>query len=410
MNKTSDENIRDVESGMRVKDGSVDSLKTYEHHRQDGMKENAGVSEDDVGLNVVEMDAIKKGAIFKPENGMEFDSKEAAYSFYREYAQSVGFGITIKASRRSKSSGKFIDVNITCSRFGNKHESNAIVNPQSCPKTDCKAGLHIKRREDEKWDIHSFSKERNHEIRIDDFYYGVGVRNKQPGTIDYQKKGLQLVLDEKDVQLMFEQFMCMQDENPGFFYAIDLDYEQIARSVLWVDAKGRHDYIHFSDVVFFDTFYVRNKYKIPYVPILGINHHFQYMLLGYALIGDASASARVWLMQTWLKAVGGRAPYLVIIDQDNTLNEAVRDVFPDSDYTFCLWHAMGKMDENLGSTLSQDEKFMSKFKKCVDRSWTDEKFGKKWAKIVDNFELKENERIQSLYEDRKKWVPTYLQE
>ncbi|KAH0925573.1 hypothetical protein HID58_017829 [Brassica napus] len=110
----------------------------------------------------------------EPQNGMEFESKEAAYYFYREYARSVGFGITIKASRRSKRSGKFIDVKIACSRFGTKRESTAaIINPRSCPKTGCKAGLHMKRKEDEKWVIVSFVKEHNHEICPDDFYASI---------------------------------------------------------------------------------------------------------------------------------------------------------------------------------------------------------------------------------------------
>ncbi|KAG5396571.1 hypothetical protein IGI04_018385 [Brassica rapa subsp. trilocularis] len=105
---------------------------------------------------------------------MEFESKEAAYYFYREYARSVGFGITIKASRRSKRSGKFIDVKIACSRFGAKREPTAaVINPRSCPKTGCKAGLHMKRKEDEKWVIVSFVKEHNHEICPDDFYASI---------------------------------------------------------------------------------------------------------------------------------------------------------------------------------------------------------------------------------------------
>ncbi|GLT48002.1 hypothetical protein SLA2020_216470 [Shorea laevis] len=401
-------NILEAEVGVGVNDGYVDSPKTCEHAMEDEGKENATAFENDVDSINVGIDVLRKGAGFEPNNGMEFDSKEAAYSFYREYARSVGFGITIKASRRSKSSGKFIDVKIACSRFGSKRQSGTVINPRPCIKTGCKAGMHMKRKQDEKWIVHSFIKEHNHEICPDDFYCAIRGGNKQPCTVAYQRKGLQLALDEKDIQLLFEHFMCMQDENPDFFYAIDLDHEMIARSVFWVDAKGRHDYIHFSDVVFFDTFYIRNKYKIPCIPIVGVNHHFQYMLLGCALIGDLSTSAIVWLMQTWLKAVGGQAPELIITDQDKTLNEAVQNVFPNSGHSFCLWHILGKMSEILGDSLSQDERFMAKFKKCVFRSWTDEQFEKRWGKIVEKFELKENEWILSLYEDRKKWVPAYM--
>ncbi|KAK8697729.1 hypothetical protein V6N13_113867 [Hibiscus sabdariffa] len=41
-------------------------------------------------------------------------------------------------------------------------------------------------------------------------------------------------------------------------------------------------------------------------------------------------------------------------------------------------------------------------------SWTDEEFAKRWWKILDRFELKDDEWMKSLYEDRKMWVPTYI--
>ncbi|KAK3227305.1 hypothetical protein Dsin_007167 [Dipteronia sinensis] len=365
-------------------------------------------SEDQVNVNMVGANVVHKGVTCEPKNGLEFESKEAAYSFYREYARSVGFGITIKASRRSKKSGKFIDVKIACSRFGSKKESSTTTNPRSCPKTGCKAGMHMKRRQDEKWVIYSFVKEHNHDICPDDFCHAVRGRNKQSGVLACQKKHLQLVLDDGDLEVMLEHFMCMEDENPNFFYAIDLDNEKCLRNVFWVDAKGRHDYRNFYDVVFFDTFYVRNKYKIPCVPIIGVNHHFQFILLGCALIGDENASSFVWLMRTWLKAVGGQAPKVIITDQDKILNEAVADVFPNTRHCFCLWHVLSKIPENLGWVMNQFENFMGKFNKCIYRSWTDEQFEKRWWKMVENFEMREIEWVHSLYEDRKKWVPTYL--
>lgn len=353
---------------------------------------------------------VNRGPIsFEPQNGLEFESKEAAYSFYREYARSVGFGITIKASRRSKRSGKFIDVKVACSRFGSRRESNTAVVSRSCPKTDCKASMHIKRMQDGKWIIYSFVKEHNHEICPDDFYQSIRGRNKQSGVV-CQKKGLQLALDEADVRLMLEHFMHMQDENPNFFHAIELGHEKHLKSVFWIDAKGRHDYSNFCDVVFIDTFYIRNKYRIPFVPIVGVNHHFQFLLLGCALVGDETTSTFVWLLKTWLKAMGGQAPSMIITDQDNSLKEAIAEVFPDTRHCFCLWHVLSKIPEKLGCIINLSEIFMTKFNKCIYQSWTDEQFEKRWWKMVDKFELKENEWIQSLYKDRTKWVPVYMRD
>lgn len=394
-----------------VLDGDTNSPRSSELVEEGCMPSaSKGVSGggDQVDMNVVGANVVHKGLICEPQNGLEFETKEAAYSFYREYARSVGFGITIKASRRSKRSGKFIDVKIACSRFGSKRESSTTVNPRSCLKTGCNAGLHMKRRQDEKWVIYSFVKEHNHEICPADFYHAIRGWNKQSGVVATQKKGLQLALDELDLQVLLEHFMCMQDDSPNFYYAIDLDQEKCLRSIFWVDAKGRHDYSYFHDVIFFDTFYVRNNYKIPYVPIIGVNHHFQFILLGCALIGDETTSL-VWLMQTWLKAVGGQAPSVVITDQDKCLKEAVADVFPKTRHCFCLWHVLSKISSNLGCVMNQYENFMVKFNKCIYQSWTGEQFEKRWLKMVDKFQLGENEWVYSLYEDRGKWAPTYVQ-
>lgn len=346
-------------------------------------------------------------AVGEPRNGMEFESKEAAYYFYREYARSVGFGITIKASRRSKRSGKFIDVKIACSRFGTKREKSVVINPRSCPKTGCKAGLHMKRKEDEKWVIYNFVKEHNHEICPDDFYISIRGKNKPTGALANQKKGLQLALEEEDLKLMLEHFMDMQDKQPGFFYAIDFDSDKHVRNVFWLDAKAKHDYCSFSDVVLLDTFYVRSRYRIPFAPFIGVSHHCQYVLLGCALIGEESKATYSWLFRTWLKAVG-QAPGVMITDQDKLLSDTVIEVFPSARHCFCLWNVLSKIPDMLNPFVSQDDEFMENFRNCVHSSWTDEQFERRWSNMIGKFELNENEWVQLLFRDRKKWVPHYF--
>ncbi|WCJ28743.1 FAR1-related sequence 1 [Euphorbia peplus] len=136
----------------------------------------------------------------EPHDGMEFDSKEEAFSFYKDYAISVGFSTIIKASRKSRISGKFIDAKFVCTRYGTKREDSLSETPypamdtdgktvvpvkrkrgrlsQSWLKTDCKACMHVKRRQqDGRWVVHDFVKEHNHEIFLDQAYYFHGRRN-----------------------------------------------------------------------------------------------------------------------------------------------------------------------------------------------------------------------------------------
>ncbi|XP_016446596.1 protein FAR1-RELATED SEQUENCE 2 isoform X2 [Nicotiana tabacum] len=391
----------DVYMGKNAIDDSSQNHAGVEY-----VKENVDESGDAIGMDVLDVDIIDKGiANNEPQKDMEFETKEAAYSFYKEYARLLGFGITIKASRRSKKSGKFIDVKIACSRFGAKRESGSF---RSCPKTDCKASVHVKRRQDGKWYIYSFVKEHNHEICSDDFYCSVRGRSKQSANVVYQKKGLQLALNEGDVEVLLDTLALMQAESPNSYYAIDFDKEKRMRNVFWVDAKCRNDYGHFCDVIYLDTYYIRNKYKVPFIPIVGVNHHFQFLLLGCALVGDETSSTFAWLLRTWLRAVGGQSPRVVITDDDTSVKEAVEQVFPEARHCFCLSHVMEKVSQDLGNKISKIEDFVNKLKKCMWLPLKEEEFERRWWEMVDTFKLRDDDLIRSLFENRTKWVPVYM--
>ncbi|KAK3012044.1 hypothetical protein RJ639_010708 [Escallonia herrerae] len=139
-------------------------------------------AEDDGGMISPAADLVgfKEDANLEPLAGMEFESHGEAYSFYQEYARSMGFTTAIQNSRRSKTSREFIDAKFACSRYGTKREYDKSCNRprnrqgskdpenasgrRSCGKTDCKASMHVKRRPDGKWIIHRFEKEHNHEL------------------------------------------------------------------------------------------------------------------------------------------------------------------------------------------------------------------------------------------------------
>ncbi|KAL8474171.1 hypothetical protein ACS0TY_030850 [Phlomoides rotata] len=395
---------------------------------------------EDVNSPLQDID-FKDVTILEPLPGMEFGSHGDAYAFYQEYARSVGFNTAIQNSRRSKTSREFIDAKFACSRYGTKREYEKSLNrPRSrqgsnqdadnatgrraCAKTDCKASMHVKRRSDGKWIIHRFEKEHNHELlpaqavseqtrrmyaamarQFAEYKSAVGLKHDPKSQFE---KGRNMAMDAGEANTMLEFFVQMQCVNSNFFYAVDVGEDQRLKNVLWIDAKSRHDYPNFCDVVSFDTSYIRNKYRMPIAIFIGVNQHYQFMLLGCALVSDENAATYSWVMQTWLKAMGGQAPKIILTDQDYVMKSVVSDVFPAALHFFTLWHIMGKVSETLNLVIKQNENFMSKFEKCVYRSWTDEDFEKRWHKLIDRFELKENELIQSLFEDRKRWVPNFM--
>ncbi|WJX09787.1 hypothetical protein P8452_00584 [Trifolium repens] len=141
----------------------------------------------------------------EPYIGMKFDSQENAYSFYTHYAKCVGFGISIKNSRRSKVSREFIDAIYACTRYGKKRESTA-QNPRPCLKVECEASLRIKRNCEGKWIVHSFIKDHNHELFPAYAHYFPchrGINKAQKHAIETLQHAIELL---EEGSLSFESY------------------------------------------------------------------------------------------------------------------------------------------------------------------------------------------------------------
>ncbi|GAY65014.1 hypothetical protein CUMW_238000, partial [Citrus unshiu] len=233
------------------------------------------------------------GKNLEPYTGLEFDTQDDAYSFYLMYAKCTGFGISKKSSHRLKLSREFIDAKFACTRYGIKRESSAI-NQRPCLKVDCKALLHVKRNSCGKWYVQNFIKEHNHELYPSHAHYfpchrsiafsnthsinmlhavSVGTnkifaamtrKNGGYKNIRYTDKDIRNHLDKErrlalklgDARAMLNHFTQMQEENPNFFYAVDLDEEQRLKNIFWVDATSIEDYKIFGDVSFDTKFQV----------------------------------------------------------------------------------------------------------------------------------------------------------
>jgi len=129
---------------------------------------------------------------------------------------------------------------------------------------------------------------------------------------------------------------------------MDVDDEKQLRNVFWGDARCRAAYEYFGEVITFDPTYLTNKYDMPFVPFVGVNHHGQSMLLGCALLSNEDTKTFTWLFTTWLECMHGSAPNAIITDQDRAMKNAIEIVFPKARHRWCLWHIMKKIPEKFG--------------------------------------------------------------
>uniref|UniRef100_A0A1D1YUR7 Protein FAR1-RELATED SEQUENCE n=1 Tax=Anthurium amnicola TaxID=1678845 RepID=A0A1D1YUR7_9ARAE len=341
----------------------------------------------------------------EPHEGMEFGSYDEAAAFYYGYARRAGFRVSKKSSRRSKLDNCFVEVKFVCSRYGKKHEKPHALYRRHSGKVGCGGAMFVRKREvGTRWFVYYLVREHNHEL----------VGRKLPESPRELEAPLvndgRVLISVVDSQHLLEFFARMQEENPSFFYALDLDEDERLKNVLWIDAKGRLDYLTFGDAVSFDTVYITSKCKLPILTILGVNHHGQQALFGFALLADEATSTFVWLMEGWLRAVGGRAPRAITTNHHEAIKAAIEHVFPDSRYRFCMWNIRERVSDDACRVIQHHNNFMKEFDECLNMSLTDEEFERRWLKMIAKFELHEHEYLRSLYEDRSYWVPLYLKD
>ena len=403
------------------------------------------------------------GAIYIPEGdpdlepyeNMEFESEEAAKAFYNSYARRVGFSTRVSSSRRSRKDGAIIQRSFVCAKegFRNLNEKRTkdreIKRPRTITRVGCKASLSVKIQDSSgKWVVSGFVKEHNHELVPPDQVHclrshrqisgpaktlidtlqaaGMGPRKimsaliKEYGGIskvgftevdcrNYMRNNRQRSF-EGEIQLLLDYLRQMHSENPSFFYAVQGDEDQYTGNVLWADPKARMNYTYFGDTVTFDTTYRSNRYRLPFAPFTGVNHHGQPVLFGCAFLINESEASFVWLFNTWLMAMSGRPPVSITTDHDMVIRSAFKQVFPETRHRFCKWHIFKKCQEKLSIVFLQHPNFEADFHKCVNLTDSIEEFESCWLSLVDKYDLRDHEWLQTIYSARKQWVPVYLRD
>ncbi|KAG7986128.1 hypothetical protein I3843_03G065600 [Carya illinoinensis] len=396
--------------------------------------------EDEVNMEVEDGDELNKSSsssssLIELFVGKEFDEVEYAQVFYKAYARRTGFAMRTNHTRLSKDDRKLILVEYVCSREGFWRESQKQIErkiPEPAEtKIGCKATMCIK-KDCQKWTACKFICEHNHELLTP---RSISLLRRHRGVTRVQKK-LILTLNESDVptrkivsvlskesggdfnvgciskdvenylgnkrrklfeegdaQRLYAYFLDRQCKEPGFVYSIQIDENVCMGSCFWADAGSRAAYQYFEDVVTFDSTYLTNIYKMPFVPFSGVNHHHQTIMFGCALLVNETAESYIWLLRTLQEAMLGRAPSTIITDDDKTMAKAISEVLPNTTHKLCLWHILQKFPEHLAHVYNKFPDFQKEFRHCIHETITVDEFEQEWSSILAKYGL---------------WVPAYL--
>ncbi|XP_068639997.1 protein FAR1-RELATED SEQUENCE 6-like [Aristolochia californica] len=379
-----------------------------------------------------------------PRMGMVFKSYEEVRGFYDHYARHTGFGTKTKRSWYNED-GQLLKSVLACRKEGRAPDA-PTYRSRPTAKTNCQANIKVELMPDNLLHLVEINLEHNHAVspskarffrsnkklvnglkrRLDTNFSGIQLNKPyqmqvaqvgQPEYlpfdekqyINYSNNPSFLKLGKGDMQALQQYFFHMQIKNANFFYLLDLDEEGHWRNVFWSDTNFRIAYQYFGDVILFDTTYLRNKYDVPFVSFIGVNHHGQSVLLGGGLLSSETIETYIWLFKVWLACVYGRPPNAIITDQCKAIQAAVSEVFPTARYRICLWNLMKRFPDKLGG-LPEYKAFKRRFKKLIYDSLRVDEFEEDWRNMILEYGLQTDEWLMSLYEDRLCWAPVFVKE
>jgi hypothetical protein len=345
----------------------------------------------------------------KPVVGMSFDSIEDVEEFYKVYAHEGGFSVRV-GSRNLSTDGQIANKRFLCSRNGfnksNDDKPNAPTKKKkkrAVKRCGCDANIYVKLGADKKYHISSFVEEHNHTLVSPDktpFLHSnrvVSQRAKNTlftchkasigtslayrllqvtdggfSTIGCTKRdlqnyyrGLREKIKNADAQLFIAQLERKKEANSAFFYDFVVDEDGKLVYVFWADATSRKNYSHFGDLVSFDATYSTNQYNVKFTPFTGVNHHMQSVFFGTGFLLNEKIESYVWLFKTFLSAMGGKAPSLIVTDEDASMKAAIASIFPDTVHGLCMWHILEKVPNKVGHSTSNDKDFWPILNACV---------------------------------------------
>ncbi|XP_043693069.1 protein FAR1-RELATED SEQUENCE 5-like [Telopea speciosissima] len=378
-----------------------------------------------------------------PEVGMEFDSELASYEFYSRYAGAVGFNVRRDYAHRNKD-GAFRDRVFCCSCQGRRQPDRRdkdVRHQRPNTRFGCLAKMRIVLQKNDKLRVTQFLQDHSHKTEPPSKAHWFKSQRKSSvahaaeanlskefgsapsaileETIDLCQMDYKNYLHSKRMMQMrvgdtggvLQYLQQMQLEDPSFFYAIQVDEDDLMTNIFWADSRMVLDYTHFGDVVCLDTTCRNTKDCRPFSLFLGVNNHKKIVTFGVALLYDESIDTFSWLFDTFFKAMSGKRPKTILTDQDASIAKAISTQLPETHHRLCVWQVHQKAIKLL-KLFRTSNTFAKDFSSCMYDHDDEEDFLNAWNLLFKQYEFhpSEKEWLQRLFEIKEKWALVYGRE
>jgi len=205
-----------------------------------------------------------------------------------------------------------------------------------------------------------------------------------------------------DAQTVIRYLRERERRDADFFFRSFTDDQGHLLGLFWCDTQCLLDYAAFGDVVVFDSTYKTNRYNLPLVPFVGVNHHKRTVLFGCGIISHENKNSYEWLLRTFSDANIQKHPISVITDGDLAMQRAIRIVWPNSSHRLCGWH----IEQNLVRNVHND-KLKEPFRVFMYDCCSIQEIDRKWLAFLAENEVPKDSWLYQMYEVRKIWCAAY---
>ncbi|KAI9082200.1 hypothetical protein K1719_035623 [Acacia pycnantha] len=304
--------------------------------------------------------------ILEPFVGMEFDSEDAVRTFYNEYAKRVGFTTKVGQHGRSKVDGAIMYREYICGKEGLKRRLG----------DSCDAMIKVELKGQIKWVITKFVKEHSHSM-------------VNPGKVHHLRPR--------------KHFSSVGKTMPETYQGVGL----VPSGVMYVSMDGNCA----------ANENIREAKNTPLESSHAVRNSTMMNNTGRPPIRKRTLGRDAQNLLEYFKKMQAENPgffYAIQLDEENHQNKAtqsaVSQVFPQTRHCISKWHVLREGQEKLAHVCHAHPNFQVELYNCINLTETIEEFESSWSFILDKYELRRNDWLQSLYDARAKWVPAYFRD
>ncbi|XP_047979054.1 protein FAR1-RELATED SEQUENCE 5-like [Salvia hispanica] len=225
---------------------------------------------------------------------------------------------------------------------------------------------------------------------------------------NYLRTKRTLEIKQGDSGGVLQYLQRMISEDPHFYYAIQLDVEDLITNMFWTDGRMIQDFGHFGDAVCFDTTYRRHRDGRPIALFVGVNHHKQAIVFGAASLYDETIETFEWLFDVFEDAMMGKRPKTILTDQDQAMSAALASKWPSTYHPLCVWHIFQNAAIHLSNVFASFKNtFAAYFSRCVYDFEEESEFLDAWNEMLEKYNLQDNQWLKRMFSLRENWALVY---